>query len=716
MIHPVSVKSHSGFPLEWWFVHGYYEGESHARHYFMTSFFRHRLNGSQDAHSWLLARFDSNRVINETVSRIDRSLMDQFTNLDSQLDGLDLDSSLVKTYIHQYQKSEPPREIELDDSPVNISSEPLSIQWNDFSLGQRENLFWLNFRDPASEALCQFTLSPAGPKSLNEITLHCYSDLRGMEYFSYPHLSLNGMANGEKVKGEAWLDHQWGNFGWLVESGEKKRIMGWDWFGLHLDDGSAWLFIAHRDARTGDILDTNIVFRDTYGKVRSSSNLHHQPTRSWESPRSAISYPVEWLIQAPDFNAEFTFSAYHDDQEIRIFGPIRSIWEGAGRVTGTLAGKKVKGWGRGELHGYGYIFDYRDLLRRLGDRVNRHIEQFIPKKMDAQNLEKYLGSPTWDYEPEAYTEMLSVPVWDLISRNGKRWRPIFAILLLDALGKAPQPYESLISNLAELSHSGSLIIDDIQDHSLLRRGEACIHTKYGDDVAISVANSLYFLSFHLLFDHPHLNKMQQLEIYEIIVRFFTRAHFGQAQDIYWTRNLTVANLNKWMNDSLETKIFQMYQLKTASPLEGLAEAAVVIAGANDSVRKACLKFAQSLGIAFQIIDDVNNFSSSSKWRKKRGEDISEGKITYVIAKTLKELNASKQMRLKEILTSKELREDPAILDEAVNLVIQSGALKKCHRQAMEMVKPGWQHLEELLEPSEPKMFLQAMYHSLLNIT
>ncbi len=707
---------HPEFPLEWWFVHGYFKGKTLSRRYFMTSFFRFRLHGSHDAHSFLLAQLDTDAGVNKTVSRIDRSVIDQFAGLDSRLEEFHLDSHLAKAYLRQYQRSESLREIDLDDSPIIIRSDPLTIRWSDYSLDQKERFFQLKFRDPASETPYQFSLYPAVSKSLGEASLKCYSNLQGMEYFSYPRLDLEGQAGDMAVKGEAWLDHQWGRFGWIVESAGQKKILGWDWFGLHLDDGSAWVFIAHRDAQTGDILDKHVIYRDGQGAVRSSAHFDHQPLRSWESPRTAISYPVEWLIRVPDFDAEFAFSAYHDDQEIRVFGPIRSVWEGAGRVTGKLAGRRVTGWGRGELHGYGYIFNYRDYMGRLAARIGRHIEAFIPKKMDASSLHKYLGAPSWDYEPEAYTEMLSSPVWDLASRKGKRWRPIFALLLLDALGKTPQPYESLVSNLAELAHSGSLIIDDIQDHSFLRRGKECIHIKYGQDVAISSANSLYFLAFHLLFGHPHLTKMQQLEIHEIIIRNFTRAHFGQALDLYWTRNLTESNLHKWMSDSLGEKIFQMYELKTSTPVEGLAEAAAVIAEAAGPVRQACLDFARAFGIAFQIIDDINNFSNSSEWRKKQGEDLAGGKLSYVIFKALQDLSASRRIRLEALLTDKGQREDPACLAEGVDLVRQSGVLQKCRKQAADIVEPSWQHLEKFLEPSEPRLFLQTMYHSLLNLS
>jgi predicted secreted hydrolase len=227
---------HPEFPLEWWFVHGYFEGKTLSRRYFMTSFFRSRLHGSQDAHSLLQAQLDMDAGVNKTVSRIDRSVIDQFAGLDSRLEEFHLDSHLAKAYRRQYQRPESLREIDLDESPISIRPDPLSIQWDDYSLDQKEGFFQLKFRDPASETPCRFSLYPSASKSLGESALKCYSNLRGMEYLSYPQLNLEGRAGGMAVKGEAWLDHQWGHFGWIVESSGQKKILGWDWFGLILDD------------------------------------------------------------------------------------------------------------------------------------------------------------------------------------------------------------------------------------------------------------------------------------------------------------------------------------------------------------------------------------------------------------------------------------------------------------------------------------------------
>ena len=72
---------HTKSPLEWWFVHGYFEADTLSRKYFMTSFFRHRLEGAHDAHSFLLAHLDTKPFDNQTVSRIDFALIDQLYSI-----------------------------------------------------------------------------------------------------------------------------------------------------------------------------------------------------------------------------------------------------------------------------------------------------------------------------------------------------------------------------------------------------------------------------------------------------------------------------------------------------------------------------------------------------------------------------------------------------------------------------------------------------------
>ncbi|HSM19644.1 MAG TPA: polyprenyl synthetase family protein, partial [Hyphomicrobiales bacterium] len=131
--------------------------------------------------------------------------------------------------------------------------------------------------------------------------------------------------------------------------------------------------------------------------------------------------------------------------------------------------------------------------------------------------------------------MLARPIWDLLSRGGKHWRPIFGILLLQALGVEPAPYETMLAVIPELGHNAAVVIDDIEDASQTRRGEETIHLRYGLPTAINAANTLYFLPLLSISDHPHLTAGQRDAIYRLIIEMFVQAHFGQAQDLYWSK-------------------------------------------------------------------------------------------------------------------------------------------------------------------------------------
>jgi geranylgeranyl diphosphate synthase type 3/geranylgeranyl diphosphate synthase type I len=409
------------------------------------------------------------------------------------------------------------------------------------------------------------------------------------------------------------------------------------------------------------------------------------------------------------------FQPLADDQEIVSFGLMRAVWEGAGTVSGTLQGAAVRGLARGEFHGYGYVFDHHDFIKALGQRVDRHLEEFLPRRFQQAHIEKLVGPSPAGHDPEAYTEMLSVPVWDLIDRSGKRWRPVFGILLLEALGVPSRPYEALLSCILEFMHNGTLIIDDIEDNSQLRRGQECIHLRYGVDVAISAGNSLYCLPSAALMSHPLLTQEQRWRALEIKERMCIQSHCGQATDIFWSRRMAPDYLSRLLAGDAESQILQMYTFKTASFPISAAEFVAIIAKTSAATTRACVDFARQFGVAYQIVDDVHNFSRSADWTKVTGEDLVNGKLTFVIARALRRLASGDSGRLKDILCTPELRADPSALAEGVELVHRSGALEECRETARSMMSAAWEKFSPLLRPSESKIMLHAMWLKLIEL-
>jgi geranylgeranyl pyrophosphate synthase len=537
-----------------------------------------------------------------------------------------------------------------------------------------------------------------------------------MPYATYTSMKLDGRAGSERVRGEAWLDHQWGGSGaWAFTSTRRKRLIGWDWFGINLDDGSDLLLIVHRDMKNSRIISRCAVIRRPGKRPAVYRDFVIKPIGYWESPATQIIYPISWRIVIPELGADMIFRPLAEDQELSVFGLARSVWEGAGTVNGTVGGRQVTGRARLELHGYGYIFNVRSYFSSFSKKIDGCVESFFPKSIESSKIERFLGPPEWEHDASAYNETIARPVWDLMSRRGKQWRAIFNLFLLDALGMPHSPYIDLSSVIPELCHTGSLIIDDIEDNSKTRRGDTCVHLRYGLDVAINAGNTIYFLPFLLIAGHPALNDAQRVEIYKIVFRAFARSHLGQALDIYWSKVLSRRNLSRWNNDSFGDKILQMYADKTSAFVEAAAESACIIAGVDMKTRAACIRFARILGIAFQITDDILNFSVSPRWGKTSGEDLREGKTTYVIYRALNALKPADSARLEKILCIRHLRKDPAKLQTGVELIKKSGVLDTCREEAKAMVDEVWAEFSRQVPPSEAKTMLRVLASSLLEI-
>lgn len=341
-------------------------------------------------------------------------------------------------------------------------------------------------------------------------------------------------------------------------------------------------------------------------------------------------------------------------------------------------------------------------------RIYYDLESFFPKKITLKEIKKYVGKPYWPGENPAYTQVISKPLWELISRNGKHWRPLFGLFMLDALGVKTEDYRSLIVVFPEMAHTGSLIIDDIQDGSFIRRNEKCLHLTYGLDVSINAANAAYFLPYALISCHPLLNDKKKLEVYGVMSRHYIRAHLGQGSDIYWSKNMSHENLKLWMRSKIEDKILQSYAYKTASTVEAIVEVCCVIAGSGKRLRKACVDFARSFGVAFQIMDDLGNLKEPRLRNKKFGEDIRSGKLTYVIVKSLKRLSGRKRQRLEDILCNHSLRSKDYAVKEGIRLIQSSGSLRICRIEARRLVKRQWKRLSGMLKLSRPKALFNML--------
>ena len=529
-----------------------------------------------------------------------------------------------------------------------------------------------------------------------------------MDYVSYTRLDLEGTVDGETVTGTAWLDHQWGSQGWVVGDSDHGKILGWDWLGVQLEQGCELLIMAHRDMRDRSVLKQYAVLIQSDGSSQWHEDIIMTPVELWTAPLTKARYPVVWDVQIPSLGMRFRFEPIAVDQEIPMLPPMRAVWEGAGRVTGSWNGKPLGGWARLELHGYAYIVAAGKHIEGIIDNVASHLESFLPRQFTETDINRLWQGTTDGFDPGALTAMLSKPLWDMWDRDrSELWYSHSGNLMLAALGKDPTPFEKLSAVTSESLMAGAKILDDIQDKATTRRGQETIHLRCGLETALLAGGTALFLPANLLNDYPGLTDYQRLELLRILSRCCLRAQMGQAQDLFWSGRLTPEFLD---SPDLEHRILQCYQGKDSIFTEAAMEGAAVLAGADAPTRAACRSFGITLGLALGIRNDVGDFSPQNRAVGDAGCDLADGKASFVIARALARLHGTSRRQLVSLLCQPEARRSPDALQQGMALVLESGALESSLQSARKLMREEWSKLSRVVPPSEPKTMLRVLWN------
>ena len=226
---------------------------------------------------------------------------------------------------------------------------PLHVWLDDWSLEARGPTWQL--RATQRGYAVELTLEPQSAPVLNGIDgLSRKSDRPedATYYYSIPRLLVRGqvLRDGQplEVRGLAWLDREWGS------GGLGPRELGWDWFGLQLEDGSALMFYALRDKNgERDVHSAGSwVAADGTARALSSAEVDIAVTREWRSA-SGERYPAGWHIRVPALALDLTVRPVLADQELQT---TPRYWEGAVDVSGERGGASLGGRGYVELVGY----------------------------------------------------------------------------------------------------------------------------------------------------------------------------------------------------------------------------------------------------------------------------------------------------------------------------------------------------------------------------
>jgi geranylgeranyl pyrophosphate synthase len=346
------------------------------------------------------------------------------------------------------------------------------------------------------------------------------------------------------------------------------------------------------------------------------------------------------------------------------------------------------------------------MLEEFKKVIDKEMERFIPKRADRIQMERIFGKTQYEYDIYSINKTLNEPVWNFLDRGGKRWRPALFLLIAEALGGDTKKLQEF-AIVPELAHSGSVIVDDVEDDGELRRDKPCTHKIFGVDVAINTGNFLYFLPLMVFVRNKNKFDGQiLLRAYEIYAQEMTNIHAGQAMDIWW---------HKGNANPTEKQYMQMCAYKTGTLARMSARLAVALSKGSAEQEEKMGRFAETIGVAFQIQDDILDIISSGKDRKKFGKafgnDIKEGKRTLMVIHTIEKASEKDRKRLIQILNSH--TNNPELIEEAVFLLKKYNSLDYAKQKARELVLKAWKESETYLKESNAKNKLKDFAYFLI---
>jgi geranylgeranyl pyrophosphate synthase len=354
--------------------------------------------------------------------------------------------------------------------------------------------------------------------------------------------------------------------------------------------------------------------------------------------------------------------------------------------------------------------DIEKLLEEKALLIDKAIAKYIPRRFSEKSILFKINKPKYSNQLEALNKGIAEPIWEILDRGGKRWRPALFLLICEALGKNSE--ECLdFAIIPEVIHNGTLIVDDLEDSSELRRGKPCTYRIFGVDLAVNAGNAMYYLPLLPLIENKGLLPAETLrDIYEVYVEEMINLSMGQAMDITWHRGIANAD------DLSEKDYLQMCAYKTGTLARMSAKISAVLAGAGKDLVDKLGNFAESIGIAFQMQDDLLDLTGREFAEKKGGvgQDITEGKRTLMVIYTLKKASIEDRKRLVHILSMHTANQ--TLRDEAISLMRKYDALDYVKQTAARMVEESWSEVSRLLPASKAKEKLKAFAEFLINRT
>lgn len=206
----------------------------------------------------------------------------------------------------------------------------------------------------------------------------------------------------------------------------------------------------------------------------------------------------------------------------------------------------------------------------------------------------------------------------IIAGGGKRLRPALVFLAAGATGYRGEHHVEL-ATVVEFIHTATLLHDDVVDESELRRGRKTANAEFGNAASVLVGDFLYSRAFQMMVG------VRSMRVMEVVADATNAIAEGEVLQLLNARNLAIT----------EPAYLDVIRRKTAKLFEAAAQLGAIVAGAPPEIERGLARYGLHLGTAFQLVDDVLDYSGDAAHTGKNlGDDLSQGKPTLPLIHVL----------------------------------------------------------------------------------
>ena len=301
---------------------------------------------------------------------------------------------------------------------------------------------------------------------------------------------------------------------------------------------------------------------------------------------------------------------------------------------------------------------------------------------DLSSLEKAI-----DHMVTTKVPFIKTIVNHIIQSGGKRIRPVLLILAAKHCGYRGDQHISYAA-IIEFIHTSTLLHDDVVDNAATRRGSSTANTIWGNEATVLVGDFLFSKSFDLMVEGGNA------DILRVMSRTTTNLAEGEILELLHTSDA----------DTTEEAYLEIIQNKTAVLFSAACRVGALLAGADQALQSTLTTFGHSLGMAFQLTDDILDYTSKDTVLGKRvGTDLNEGKVTLPLIRAIRSAERDEKERISAIL-----KKNKATVKDFTfvrRLVERYGGISYTEKKAEEYTLSARGALESL----EPTPYRKALF-------